>query len=720
MSSSSFEAPTPLNSNGPIRHHDSSSRAIARRILTGVLIIVCGELQAQESDFPGRDWRRSNPASVGMDKVEIKKAIRYALSGGGAGMIIRHGRIVESWGNTDQRFDLKSTTKSIGVTSLGLAIEDGLMTLDDKAAKHHPSFGVPPLENANLAGEVTLRHLATQTAGFAKPGGFKKLLFKPGTAWHYSDGGPNWLAECITLAYRRDVQDLLFERIFTPIGIRKSDLQWRNHAYRERTLDGIARREFGSGIKANVNAMARIGLLYLNNGKWKDQQLIPRDFVNLCRTRLKGGEKLPEHFERTSRDKQWSNEYGDASAHYGLLWWNNADGTLKNVPRDAYWSWGLYESLIVVVPSLDLVIARAGKSWKRQPKGEHYDVLAPFFEPIVASIANKNSSEPKQTGDKAPYPRSKYITSINWSAPDEIVRLAHGSDNWPTTWADDDRLYTAYGDGWGFKPKTKQKLSLGLAKVEGSPPNLNTSNIRSNSGERTGDGRHGEKASGLVCVDGRIYMLIRNADNAQLIWSDDHAKTWNRPEWKFTTSFGCPTFVNFGRNYQGAQDEFVYVVSPDTDSAYKPADRFVMARVSRKLVTEKSEWQFYSGQNGERPIWTKDVSMRKSIFDHAGECYRSGMTYNPGIKRYIWCQTLPSSKDKRGPRFEGGFGIYESKQPWGPWSTIEFTRHWDVGPGESSHFPTKWMSPNGRTMHLLFSGDDCFSVRKATLSMSTE
>ncbi len=81
-------------------------------------------------------------------------------------------------------------------------------------------------------------------------------------------------------------------------------------------------------------------------------------------------------------------EYGQASNHYGLLWWNNGDGTLADVPRDAFWSWGLYDSLIVVVPSRDLVIARAGESWKRTG-GDHYDVLKPFLGPIARAVPER-------------------------------------------------------------------------------------------------------------------------------------------------------------------------------------------------------------------------------------------------------------------------------------------------------------------------------------------
>ena len=40
---------------------------------------------------------------------------------------------------------------------------------------------------------------------------------------------------------------------------------------------------------------------------------------------------------------------------------------------------------------------------------------------------------------------------------------------------------------------------------------------------------------------------------------------------------------------------------------------------------------------------------------------------------------------------------------------------WDTGPGETMSIPTKWISPDGLTIHLVFSGEDCFSVRQGKL-----
>jgi CubicO group peptidase (beta-lactamase class C family) len=216
-----------------------------------------------------------------MDALKLEEARDYALTGGGSGLIVRGGRVVMSWGDIDRRYDLKSAGKSIGITALGLAIKDGKLRLDDKALKHHVRFGVPPHSNAETGwlDDITILHLATMTAGFEKSGGYAKLVFAPGTKWAYSDSGTNWLAECITLAYGQDLHALMSEHVFKPLGIKPSDLTKRAHRYRPHKINGIKRREL-SGISANVDAMARIGYLYLRRGKWNGQQIIPQSFVD--------------------------------------------------------------------------------------------------------------------------------------------------------------------------------------------------------------------------------------------------------------------------------------------------------------------------------------------------------------------------------------------------------------------------------------------------------
>jgi hypothetical protein len=497
----------------------------------------------------------------------------------------------------------------------------------------------------------------------------------------------------------------MFERVFTPLGIRPSDLAWRENAYRPPLIAGVARREFGAGIHANVDAMARIGYLMLREGQWAEREILTREYATTAPQTPPGNKGLPVRLPDT---------YGRAASHYGLLWWNNSDRTLPEVPADAFWSWGLYDSLIGVIPSLDIVVARAGRSWKRENTDDHYDVLKPFLTPIVQSVRATAAPAVESPCATSTDQASPVIQEIHWAPPETIQRLAKGSDNWPMTWSDDDRLYTAYGDGFGFEPQLREKLSLGLARVAGDPPNLSAENLRAPSLEQRGDGGRGKKASGLLMCDGILHLWARNADNAQLAWSADHGRTWTWADWRLTTSFGCPTFLNFGCNYEGARDEFVYVFSHDSDSAYREADRMVLARVPKRRLRELAGYEFFQELDGQgRPVWTKDVARRGAVLTSAGSCYRSSVSYNAALHRYLWVQT----GSRTGSGGNGGLRIYDASEPWGPWTKVFATDAWDVDPGESASFPTRWVSADGRTLYLVFSGGDQFSVRKATLTL---
>jgi hypothetical protein len=361
-----------------------------------------------------------------------------------------------------------------------------------------------------------------------------------------------------------------------------------------------------------------------------------------------------------------------------------------------------------VVPSLDLIVVRNGQALALPDRAHGFwsPAVQYLLRPVVEAITEKRA-----------YPPSPVIGGIHFTDSTGILRKALGSDNWPITWGDDDRQYAAYGDGNGFEPYADKKLSQGFALIEGSAGDIRGVNIRSATGERMGNGAKGPKASGMLMVDGVLYVLVRNASNAQLGWSSDHGQTWTWSDWKFDKSFGCPTFLNFGRNYAEARDEFVYIYSHDSDSAYEPADGVVLARVPQKRIKEQAAFEFFQSLDASgSPVWTKSIGLRGQVFSNPGGCYRTSVSYNAGLKRYLICQIVADKS--RDTRFTGGFGIYESPQPWGPWATVYYTNDWDVGPGETNSLPTKWMSADGRTVHLVFSGDDHFSVRKATFVIS--
>ena len=322
-----------------------------------------------------------------------------------------------------------------------------------------------------------------------------------------------------------------------------------------------------------------------------------------------------------------------------------------------------------------------------------------------------------------PYPPSPVIKSIIWAPTNTIVRMAKDGDNWPVTWGSDDAIYTTWGDGTGFLPKVQKKLSCGFARVTGHPPDFTGENIRS-AAEQFGGGRNGLKGWGMLAIDDTLYLWFGHADKnggqARLAWSKDFARTWTFAEWKFA-EFGLIGFANFGRGYEGARDEFVYAYSHDGPRADMPADRFSLMRAPKNEVTKRDAWEFFAGFDAlGKPRWSGEISGRAGVFHNRDGCLRSAMTYNPGLRRYLWWQQIPQPPghpDRGDTRFEGGFAIYDAPEPWGPWTTAFFTTKWDVGPGEHGDFPAKWISRDGKTAWLVFSGEDAFSVRKAEFKL---
>lgn len=316
-----------------------------------------------------------------------------------------------------------------------------------------------------------------------------------------------------------------------------------------------------------------------------------------------------------------------------------------------------------------------------------------------------------------PCPPSTLIESISWDWG-KYANFAKGSDLWPVTWASDDNIYTAWGDGGGFGGDNQQgRVMLGFGRIEGSPEHLietcgkpgknmfNTWGGACSEGSAKFDGY----PMGLLSVDEVLYCF-RNMDNSkyeeykpdiELCWSGDLGKTWSRADWIFNGGeFGEISFLNFGRDYSGARDNYVYMYG----SEMHIRDKIFLARVPKENIKNKSAYEFLSAFDGNNnPVWNSDITKRKPIiYDPNGCSSVPRVSYNPGIKRYIL--TI-------GHRQIEELGIFEAKEPWGPWYTVAYYNNWgncnssEEGRALAWDFPTKWISPDGLTMWCVFSGN---------------
>lgn len=663
-------------------------------------------------------------------------AARLAGCGTKALLIRCGGRVVFEWyahdHGPDRKHYIASTSKTVvGGLSLALLMGEGLIVPDARAADFIPAW-----RDDRRKSRITVRHLATHSCGLQDAhadgvdhadlpgwmGAFWRrepdpftlsrdaapVLFEPGERHHYSNTGMAMLGWVLTEALRRagsphrDLRTLLAERVFQPIGLK--DSEWEVGYGQTFAVDGLPLVATWGGGSFTARALGLIGQLLLQRGVWNGTQLIQADALDAALA--DSGAPHPDR------------EVDPCALTPGLGFWTNRgrQAPIKSLPRGAFAGAGAGHQVLLIVPEWDMVVVRQGAGLGGNMRGfkegramafwEALDAL--LFKPLVAAIA-------------PPIPPSPVIADIHWAPPDAIIRHGYHSDLWPMTWADDDWLYTVWGDGKGFEPFIETRCSMGLARVGGHPPDLTLENVRSKDAEDLGDGRRGRKANGLLMVEGVLYMLRRNADQdghmTEIGWSDDHGVTWTFADWKFE-ALGAVTFLNFGRNYAGARDPYVYLYGHDRDTAYRAADRMILMRVpaTKQRLMDRAAYAYFVGlDDSGRPSWTNDFARRGAVFTHPGRCRRSGISFNAPLRRYLWWHqdVREPEQDGEDTRFHSGLGVYDAPEPWGPWTCAYFRECWDVGPGESGCFPTKWISADGRHAHLVFSGNDYMSIRAA-------
>lgn len=321
---------------------------------------------------------------------------------------------------------------------------------------------------------------------------------------------------------------------------------------------------------------------------------------------------------------------------------------------------------------------------------------------------------------QAPYPDSPLASKINfnWST---LTRLAPGSDNWTITWADDGHQYTTWGDGGGFGGTNRDgRVSLGYARVEGPKDNFTGVNVwggidAENPAQFTG------KSYGIISIDGVLYTWRcghASEETAyefqELYRSTNRAATWEFTGVRFDQDsfpgadrgFFCPTFLQFGQDYQGARDNYVYIYAPEIKTnqwaVHKPGEITLM-RVPKESLDQISQYQYFSGLSANgNPTWSADVTQRAPAFqDVANGVMRTSVNYNAGLGFYFLIT-------EHTARSGGNIGIYEAPEPWGPWHTVLFQTGFGAPHIQSNtfywNFSSKWFSEDGLQFVLIFTG----------------
>ena len=241
-----------------------------------------------------------------------------------------------------------SMAKSILHAVLGILIANGQLELDSVAPIdewHSPN---------DLRGKITIKNLLEMRDGLDFSEDYRdsrvsdviEMLFgtgqnnvsryaiqkpgihEPGTVFNYSSGTSNILSSIVArvVGYGDRYLEFLNDKLFVPLGMSSATP----------TLDESGVWVASSYVHATARDFAKFGYLYLSRGRTDTHEIIPEDWVDYARN--------PQAFDQES------------GSWYGAHWW------VANDDLGTFWASGYEGQLICVVPGLDLVIVRLGKT----------------------------------------------------------------------------------------------------------------------------------------------------------------------------------------------------------------------------------------------------------------------------------------------------------------------------------------------------------------------
>lgn len=249
---------------------------------------------AQEPYWPTHGWRYSSPEAQGMDSEVLADALDYVRDHQTpihSLTIVRNGHVVLDayfWPfQAGQLHDLASVTKSVTSTLAGIAIGSQALELQQPLTSIFDQRRISNLEERKE--RVTIEHLLTMTSGLDCDAGRGEITLsqmrkstdwtqfmldlpmrdEPGSRFVYCSGGMHLLSAAITEATGLSALNFARGELFGPLGI--GNAAWPADA------QGVS---YGWGdLHLEPLDMAKLGYLWLNNGRWEDRQLVPQAWM---------------------------------------------------------------------------------------------------------------------------------------------------------------------------------------------------------------------------------------------------------------------------------------------------------------------------------------------------------------------------------------------------------------------------------------------------------
>lgn len=337
----------------------SPGRAMRALGLLLLLIPACASATSSSrptpsTRWPTDDWQRATPEELGIDSqalAEAYTALHEQESGVNALVVVRHGQIAAEGYfapfQPDSRQHVFSCTKSVLSALIGIALSEGhIESIDEPVLSFFPDATFDNVDKRKQ--QMTLRHLLTMSTGLewheeapytndslgrmVRSGDWvqfildQSMVAEPGAVFAYNSGVSHLLSAIIQQTTGEAAQTYAKENLFDPLGF--PAVPWQT--------DRQGRAIGGWGLSLTAREMAKLGLLYLHEGAWEGEQIVPAAWVEQSTTQHIQGE---------------DEEHG-----YGFQWW-----IIPELSPRAFAALGLKGQRILVVPELDLVVVFASE-----------------------------------------------------------------------------------------------------------------------------------------------------------------------------------------------------------------------------------------------------------------------------------------------------------------------------------------------------------------------
>ena len=346
-----------------------------RSVFCLLLTFVAVLRAAPASDvFPGAAWEAvDRPESVGFSPARLEAVRAWTASlDTTALMVVVGGRTLLAYGDLEHVSYLASCRKSVLSLLYGRSVEDGTIATGRTLANLEFSDigGLLPVEQratidqvlASRSGVYHRASLGGDDAAHAPARG----SVAPGARYLYNNWDFNAAGAIFEQLTGRNIYETVEADLSGPLG-----LQDFERKLQQKSGDLTVSRIPAYPMWLSTRDMARVGLLALREGRWRDRQLVPRDWIRHTTTLVSPWSEMDQAFEDSPPTvDRWG---------YGRLWWvwdtpggNDAADPLAR----AFTAWGVGGQYITVIPKLDMVIAHKTDSANRKAvSARQYDVI---------------------------------------------------------------------------------------------------------------------------------------------------------------------------------------------------------------------------------------------------------------------------------------------------------------------------------------------------------